>query len=198
MKRLDLNMPTASETSSQNEASSQTEAVDFAQSPSNQTPSQIGLESQPKMHKVAFKWVIITLSLSIIFGSLTGYGAHKLWARNRGNTTAVQSGTIQQLAKTGQIKVGDTFGSEDAAFKDSAEGYLEAGGIDGEGSHKLLRPGGVSQTVYLTSSVTDLDKFIGMNVKVYGETYQGQKAGWLMDVGRVKVINPQGKKPAAD
>jgi len=192
MKRLDLNI---TEETLQPAA---TEAVSSVSPSSNQVARSISLESQPEMKKIALKWVILTLSLSLIFGSLTGFGAHQLLARGQNNNGSSKQAAIQQVAETGKIKAGDTFGSEDAAFKDSAEGYLEAGGIDGEGSHKLLRPGGVSQTVYLTSSITDLDKFIGMNVKVYGETYQGQKAGWLMDVGKVEVINPQGKKPTSD
>jgi hypothetical protein len=35
-----------------------------------------------------------------------------------------------------------------------------------------------------------------MIVKVWGETNKAQKAGWLMDVGRVQVVNPQGEAPA--
>ncbi len=94
------------------------------------------------------------------------------------------------------IKKGDVFGSSDAAsFKDNAQGFLVSGGLDGEGSHTLLRPGGPSQTVYLTSSVTDLEKFIDMEIKVWGETFKGQKVGWLMDVGRVEIINPKGEAP---
>jgi hypothetical protein len=34
-----------------------------------------------------------------------------------------------------------------------------------------------------------------MEVKVWGETYKGQKAGWLMDVGKVEVIDPQAEPP---
>ena len=80
-------------------------------------------------------------------------------------------------------------GSKDlSTFKDKAEGVLEKGGINGEGTHKLIREGGPSQTVYLTSSVVDLDQFIGKKVRVWGETFAAQKAGWLMDVGRVEVL----------
>ena len=86
--------------------------------------------------------------------------------------------------------------SKDASFKDSAEGYLEEGGLEGEGSHKLLRPGGDSQTVYLTSSVTDLDELVGTEVRIWGETFKGQKAGWLMDVGRVEVLKVDAESPA--
>lgn len=86
------------------------------------------------------------------------------------------------------LKEGDIIGVQDTStFKDSSVGVLQKGGLDGEGSHQLLRPGGSSQTVYLTSSVIDLDAFIGHQVTVWGETFKGQKAGWLMDVGRVKV-----------
>ena len=105
---------------------------------------------------------------------------------------------MSQVAQ-GTVKNGDIFGSPDAeTFKDSAQGYLEAGGLESEGSHKLLRPGGDSQTVYLTSSVTDLDKFLGMEVKIWGETFKAQQAGWLMDVGRVEIVNTQAQAPSED
>lgn len=80
-------------------------------------------------------------------------------------------------------------GVKDAsAFKDQATGVIEEGGVDGEGTHKLIREGGPSQTAYLTSSVVDLGEFIGKKVRVWGETFAGQKAGWLMDVGRVELL----------
>lgn len=72
-------------------------------------------------------------------------------------------------------------------FKDSSEGTLKEGGMEGEGNFHLERPGGISQTVYLTSSTVDLSKYVGKKVKVWGQTYQGQKAGWLMDVGLVEI-----------
>lgn len=72
-------------------------------------------------------------------------------------------------------------------FKDSAVGTIEKGGIDGEGTHKLIREGGPSQTAYLMSSVVDLDQYVGKKVKVWGQTMQAVKASWLMDVGKVEV-----------
>ena len=72
-------------------------------------------------------------------------------------------------------------------FKDSAEGLLREGGIDGEGNFHLERPGGVSQNVYLTSTTVDLSNYIGKKVKVWGQTFQAEKAGWLMDVGSVEM-----------
>lgn len=84
---------------------------------------------------------------------------------------------------------GKIIGSGDSSiFKDAAEGTLEAGGIDGEGTHKLIRPGGDSQTVYLTSTVIDLDEYVGKKVKVWGETHTAQKAGWYMDVGKLEIL----------
>lgn len=79
--------------------------------------------------------------------------------------------------------------ADEATFRDSAEGKLEEGGVNGEGTHHLVRPGGDSQNVYLTSTVIDLQSFVGKKVKVWGETISARKAGWLMDVGKVKVID---------
>src|SRR3989338_9842022 len=72
-------------------------------------------------------------------------------------------------------------------FKDSVEGILREGGIDGEGNFHLERPGGVSQNVYLTSTTVDLSNYIGKKVKVWGQTFQAEKAGWMMDVGAVEM-----------
>jgi hypothetical protein len=131
----------------------------------------------------------------IVAGALTGIGLNKLKASSTDGNTTFEGKEIQKVAGD-TVQNGQIFGSADAqTFKDSAEGYLVAGGIDGEGSHHLLRAGGVSQTVYLTSSVTDLSKFEGMNIKVWGETFKAQKAGWLMDVGRVQVTDTKGTAP---
>ena len=73
-------------------------------------------------------------------------------------------------------------------FKDSSEGILKEGGIDGEGNFHLERPGGESQNVYITSTTVDLSKYVGKKVRVWGATFQGEKAGWLMDVGLVEVL----------
>lgn len=143
------------------------------------------------------QWMTIAiLSVLAIAAGLTGSYFYK---SNQKNTVAQEGATAAvtaTVAETGNINKGDVFGSADeSVFKDSAQGYLEAGGINGEGSHKLLRIGGVSQTVYLTSSVTDLDKFNGMEVKVWGETQASGKAGWLMDVGRVEIMVVKGEIP---
>lgn len=105
----------------------------------------------------------------------------------------------QELTSSTSVKVGDTFGSADEkTFRDQAEGILMAGGIDGEGSHHIERGANKSQWVYITSSVVDLDLLVGDRVAVWGETNQGKKAGWLMDVGRLKVQELNAAPAGAD
>jgi hypothetical protein len=104
--------------------------------------------------------------------------------------SAKKNGTITNTANLtkGSIQKGQTYGSNDTqTFKDTAEGVMKNGGIGGEGQYHLERPGGASQNVYLTSSIVDLSLFIDHTVKVWGQTQTAQKAGWLMDVGKVEV-----------
>lgn len=77
--------------------------------------------------------------------------------------------------------------SDSRSFPDSAEGTLEEGGLDGEGTHKLIREGGPSQTVYLVSSVIDMSQYTGKHVVVWGQTMTAKKAPWLMDVGKIEL-----------
>ena len=101
----------------------------------------------------------------------------------------VISGGIAPVTEGGKIAKGSEFGVKDVSvFKDKATGVLEEGGLDGVGTHKLLREGGPSQTVYLTSSVLDLDQFAGRKVEINGSTQKVEKAGWFMDVGRIKIL----------
>lgn len=77
---------------------------------------------------------------------------------------------------------------DEKKFPDKVEGLLKEGGVEGEGSFHLERPGGESQNVYLTSSIVDLSLYVGKKVRVRGETQKAQKAGWLMDVGYVEIL----------
>lgn len=128
---------------------------------------------------------IIGLVIALILGAAAGFIAKT--TPSLANKLG-QDVIISTEIPTSGLKEGDVVGVSDTkTFKDSVKGVLDKGGFEGEGSHKLLRPGGPSQTVYLTSSVIDLDEFVGHEVTVWGETFNGLKAGWLMDVGRVKV-----------
>ena len=92
-------------------------------------------------------------------------------------------------APTYSVSSGKTFGSDNTKdFPDTAEGTLKTGGIEGEGVFHLVRPGGDSQNVYMTSSTVDLTQFVDKKVKVWGKTQTAQHAGWLMDVGKVEVL----------
>ena len=129
-------------------------------------------------------WIVIIL----MAGIATGWGVSKLTNRGSLALPGQKLKSPEALTQAG-VKVGDIIGaSDDRPFKDNTEGVLVEGGIDGEGSHHLLKPGGKTQNVYLTSSVVDLNLLVGHKVKVWGETFSAQKAGWLMDVGRVQVI----------
>lgn len=144
---------------------------------------------------------LLIIGVAVVLGVLTGAGAHQLAAKSGSPVAGTDNGTapIAQVAE-GTVKNGDVFGSPDEkTFKDSAEGYLEKNTSEvSEGTHRLVREGGESQTVYMISSVTDLDKFEGMQVKVWGETFKGQKAGWLMDVGRVLIVETQASAPVEE
>ena len=113
-----------------------------------------------------------------------------LVAGTTGILLARRSPAINGAATAPQmINTATEVGSTDTkTFRDTAEGTLEKNGVNGEGTHKLIRPGGPSQTVYLVSSVVDLDQFDAKKIQVWGETIKAQKVGWLMDVGRVKII----------
>lgn len=133
-------------------------------------------QNDKKMTRFVVGAVYVVL---IILGIGTGY----LLSKNstlvgRGSRNGNTSGESGKIAESTQSKI----------FKDSAEGTLEKGGINGEGTHKLIREGGESQTAYLVSSSVDLDVYVGKKVKVWGETFAAKKAAWLMDVGKVEVL----------
>lgn len=97
---------------------------------------------------------------------------------------------VSTAATGSAIKTATVVGvSDPSTFKDCATGTLEKEGLAGEGTHKLLRDGGPSQTAYLISSVVDMDQYVGTKVKVCGQTMQAKKVSWLMDVGRLETLS---------
>ena len=102
------------------------------------------------------KKLMIFLVVAIVFGAMTGYvlskrGGVKTLSNEEINSSSISKGTI--------------VGSDDLkTFKDVAEGTLKGGGINGEGQYHLVRPGGESQNVYLTSSQVDLSKFVAKKI----------------------------------
>lgn len=148
-----------------------------------------------KVSKKKLPLTAIFVAVAVILGSTTGVLLAKNKIASKGDT-GVDASLKSAPSSKSDIKVGDTFGSADeSTFSDEAEGVLVVGGIEGEGSHHLVRPGGEMQNVYLTSSVVDLDLFVGHKIKVWGETVGAKHAGWLMDAGRVKVVELNAELP---
>ncbi len=132
------------------------------------------------------KSVIIALFMFVLLGLGSGFIISNVVSPS----SATPTGGSDSITTNGvTVNKGDVIGSEASDFTDNAEGTLTEGGIDGEGAYHLQRPGGESQNVYLTSSVLDLSPFVGRKVKVWGQTQTAQSAGWLMDVGRLQVLD---------
>ena len=126
---------------------------------------------------------IIIILVVIAAGVFTGL---VLVSRNKSSQTTTAKAAIDEESLSGEQKK-----SFSQTFRDEAEGTIEKNSdLDkyAQGTHKLIRPGGESQTAYLTSSVLDLDEYLGKKVKVFGETFGSSQVGWLMDVGKVEVI----------
>lgn len=125
--------------------------------------------------------VIIIFVVIVLIGIGSGYFL-------TGGSSAKTAMSTNSITNKNQIQSGQTFGVTDTTdYPDTAEGTLQNGGIKGEGQYHLVRPGGDSQNVYLTSSTVDLSLFVGKKIKVWGATQQAQYAGWLMDIGKVQV-----------
>lgn len=123
--------------------------------------------------------VIFVYVLLAVLGVGTGY---LLSSKDGASTLTTPTGTAIKTATVVGI-------SDPSTFKDCATGTLENEGLAGEGTHKLIRDGGPSQTAYLLSSVVDMDQYVGTKVKVCGQTMQAKKVSWLMDVGRLETLS---------
>ena len=133
--------------------------------------------SVSKINKVV---PLILLLLIIAAGAISG-----LFLSSTGRKSESESTISEQENLTPEAKQSFT-----QTFRDEAEGEIEKNDeLDkyAQGTHKLIRPGGEAQTAYLTSSVLDLDEYVGKKVKVFGETFGSSQVGWLMDVGKVEV-----------
>lgn len=136
--------------------------------------------TQPQQTLFSRNFIIVLLVVAFL-GVGTGY------LLTRVGKTAITGGTVS--TSSSEIAKGTIEGSDDLkTFKDPAEGVLKKGGVEDEGQYHLVRPGGESQNVYLTSSIVDLSKYLSRKVKVWGETQKAKRVGWLMDVGRVEVL----------
>lgn len=120
----------------------------------------------------------LVLSIVVIFAGV-GTG----WIASRVNAGEPEK---SDTAVMGLEAVSDAIDEE--VFNESAQGMLVEGGIEGEGTHHLDRGLGEEKMVYLISSVIDLQSFVGKKVEIRGKSVAGNKAGWLMDVVKVKLM----------
>ncbi len=128
--------------------------------------------------------ILVATSLVIIVAGVgTGYLLSRRTAAKGEVGTKGTEVTTNAKGDVTEAGVEDT-----SAFPDEAEGVLKEGGIGGEGTHYLDRALGPEKNVYLFSTTLNLQSFVDKKVKVWGQTVSGKKAGWLMDVGRIKII----------
>ncbi len=144
----------------------------------------INLSSPPVSKPILIIITVLALSL--------GFWGSRLIPRSSNSTLQNKNALIinpDNLTSTNQIESGKVYGNLSKAFKDTATGTIEKGSINGEGTHILNRQGGPTQRASLTSSVIDLDLFVGKNVQVTGETFASTKTSWLLDVGTIKILD---------
>jgi hypothetical protein len=136
---------------------------------------------------------LVVVGICLFLALAVGFWGSRLFPFSKSGTTPIISTgekaiSTDNISNASQIQVGKLYGDTATAFKDSATGTIEKGSINGVGTHILNREGGASQRASLTSSVVDLDLFIGHKIEVKGETNSSNKTAWLMDVGSVKVL----------
>ena len=81
------------------------------------------------------------------------------------------------------VKSETEVGSKDTkTFRDMATGVLEKNGTNGTGTHKLIRMAVHQQTLYMVSSIVDLDQFVGKKVEVCESQKMAKVSGlWTLD-----------------
>ncbi len=135
-----------------------------------------------------------TIAIIVVVGIASGFWLSRFFpGRSNNQTPLFTSGesrpiSADTISNADQVKVGQVYGNANGNFKDKAIGVVESGGVNGEGTHTLIRPGGEDQKAALTSSTLDLDLFVGRQVEIKGETNDSRWAGWFLDVGSIKVI----------
>ena len=124
--------------------------------------------------------VLGIVSIAVV---LAGIGAGYLMSGVGKNSLGNSNSTNKIVVSEKEAGIAD-----ESKFSTTTDGVLEEGGIAGEGNYHLVRGSGPSQYAYLTSSSVDLNPFVGKKVQIWGETMSGKKAGWLIDVGKIKVM----------
>jgi hypothetical protein len=140
------------------------------------------MEPQMPTVKIASKktWpFVLGAFLVVVFGIATAWLISGSMTK-KPSSSATISGAKNTSKVAGTLDPSITY--------DTAEGTLAEGGINGEGTYHLVRDGGASKYVYLTSSMVDLNTFVGKKVQIWGDTLASKKAGWLMDVAKIQLV----------
>lgn len=127
----------------------------------------------------------LTLGLISTVVVLAGIGTGYLFSGVGKNTGSSMGNSSGKSVVANDKEAGS---KDESKFSTTTDGVLEEGGVGGEGTYHLIRGSGPSQYAYLTSSAVDLAPFLGKKVQIWGETMSGKKAGWLIDVGKIKVM----------
>ncbi len=134
----------------------------------------------------------VVIFIIVILAIVSGFWTSRFWPLGKSSLTDSLSKkditSADNIKSQDELVVGVAYGNTAKAFKDTATGVIEKGDINGEGTHILNREGGKSQRASLTSSVIDLDLFIGKKVEIKGETNTSTKTSWLLDVGVIKIL----------
>lgn len=163
------------------------DTIQTPEQPTTDVKAELPLTKKPILKKIPMRnsketvTLIVGSLLVVLAGVATG------WFVSGGASASKSTSTpgIEVSTEEDQKEAGI---SDEETFRDTAEGVLVEGGIDGEGTYHLERNLGPEKNVALTSTVIDLESFKDKKVQVWGETISAQKAGWLMDVGKIKVI----------
>ena len=159
----------------------------------NLNPNPINTFTTPiKFSKPISKPALIIIAILAISLGFWGSRVPPSTSSNIKDSTVQNQNTLianpESITDSSKIEVNKLYGNISKAFTDSATGTLEKGSINGEGTHILNRTGGVTQRAALTSSVVDLDLFVGKKVEIKGQTNASTKASWLIDVGTIKIV----------
>lgn len=146
--------------------------------PVQSSPQPLVKKIPPSNSKKYTLFLILGAFLVVISGVATG------WFVSGMNGDKLSSTEIATVSENGEVVEAGEASEED----DTAEGILNEGGIEGEGTHNLDRDAGPDKMVYLTSTVVDLQSFVGKKVQVWGQTLASDNAPWLMDVSKIKSI----------
>lgn len=127
------------------------------------------------------RFKLITVSVLIVLvGSVVGFGL----SRSKVVKASKEGSISPELIKT-SIEAGY---KDTKLFESIVTGTVKKGGLFGDGTHTLVQDSNPKNPAALLSSVVDLDEYVDKHVQIWGRSQKGLKAAWLLEVGRVKIL----------